>query len=87
MIVKHGAKNDIEEQLPLLLFDGCKTAHCIDAIEELSYNNITQQILSLSPLKLSSTNELKQFIKEQYSAIIPNLNIDEGVGVTILRII
>lgn len=91
LIVRNGYMTKTKEVFPLLSFENCLIAECLDVQEKVAYSDIHQRILASSLIGLQSVIELKEFIKQKYSTSMPDLTDKEleklGVGITTLKVI
>jgi len=92
LIISHGSLSEQGEILPLLYFKRCKVAKCVSVQENVSYDDIPQEIFNHSLFSDKANKEwLQDYTYQKYKPIIPSLTLekvkDVGVGITKLKII
>ena len=89
-IVKKGYFTSKEEVLPLLSFENCLTAECIDVKNNIKYKDLTKKDFEHSFKHIKNIKDLKSEIIKRYSIslphITPNKLISLGVSITKLKI-
>lgn len=90
-IVEPGHFDGIHEVLPLLGFDNMLYGLCVEAQEELTYEDLTQRDFEYSFPHIKNVKELEEAILRRYSKSMPHLSREEilklGVSKTTLEIL
>jgi len=80
-----------EELLPVLSLQGSIITRCVGVRENLSYQEVSNEDLRLSFIKLNSVKDLKELIYKRYSKSLPLLSkkdiLQLGVSISKLKII
>lgn len=89
-IVKSGFYTKKKEVKPILSFDNCIIAKCINVKENVPYSKITEKEFEYSMKNIKNVKQLQRAIISRYGKSLPDLNkkkiLSLGVAVTTLEL-
>ncbi len=90
LIVKPGYYTDEKEVLPILSFENCLIAKCLEVREYLNYEEITSEDFKFSLPTIQNIEELKKALIKRYSQSLPSFPTEKllslGVVITKMKI-